>query len=75
MSRLDKRRQDILQPERIAIAKKKIMERGYDIISKSETELKFYYKGSMISFFPYSGWHSGAKIKDGRGLNNLLKQI
>jgi hypothetical protein len=41
----------------------------------SDTEVEFEWKGNMIKFWPYSGWHTGKGIKDGRGLQNLLKQL
>ena len=37
--------------------------------------LEFKYKGNTIKFYPYSGWHSGKGIKDGRGFQNLIKQL
>jgi hypothetical protein len=37
--------------------------------------LLFQYKGATIRFYPFTGWHTGKTIKDGRGLNNLLKQL
>lgn len=75
MSRLDKERQIKLEPNRIEYAKKKIMEIGFDIFYESKTEIRFYYKSELVRLFPYTGWHSGKSIKDGRGLNNLLSQI
>jgi hypothetical protein len=74
MARLNIERQKELELKRLSYAKKKLMELGFDV-TESETELRFFYKGSIIKFFPYSGWHSGKGIKDGRGLNKLLKQI
>lgn len=37
--------------------------------------IEFEYKGHSIKYFPYSGWATGKTIKDGRGLNNLIKQL
>ena len=74
MTRLNTERQEALEPKRIAYAKKKLMELGFDV-TESETELRFVYKGNTIKFFPYSGWHSGKGITDGRGLDKLIKQI
>ena len=74
MSRLNIERQKELEPKRIAYAKEKIERLGYEV-TESNTELRFIYKGNIIKFFPYSGWHSGKEIKDGRGLDNLLKQL
>lgn len=74
MTRLNIERQKELEPKRIAYAKKEIEALGFDV-TESETELRFIFKGNLIKFFPYSGWHSGKGIKDGRGLDKLLKQI
>jgi hypothetical protein len=73
--RLDKERVTELQPQRMEFAKQKIEALGYVISFENETTLQFLFKGKKVNFFPYSGWHSGATIKDGRGINNLLKQI
>lgn len=75
MPRLDLDRQEKLEHKRIDYAKKNIIELGYDITFESDKEIHFYFKGSLIKFFPYSGWHTGKTIKDGRGINKLLKQI
>lgn len=37
--------------------------------------IEFEYKGHIVKYFPYSGWATGKTIKDGRGLDNLLKQL
>lgn len=29
----------------------------------------------IVHFYPYSGWHTGKSINDGRGWNNLYNQI
>lgn len=66
MARLDKERQQELEPQRINFAVQKLSEIGIEVTSKDSTK---------ITFFPYSGWHTGKGIKDGRGINNLLKQL
>jgi hypothetical protein len=63
------------QPKRLEYAYEQIVSRGFEIHYHSDTTLKFYYKGSEISVFPYTGWFSGKGIKDGRGIHNLLKQL
>ncbi|MDD5649072.1 MAG: hypothetical protein PHF86_01455 [Candidatus Nanoarchaeia archaeon] len=75
MKRLDIERQKNLEPKRLSFAKKEIEKLGYVVKQMGNTKLQFEYKGSPIYFFPYSGWHSGKTIIDGRGLDNLLKQI
>lgn len=73
--RLNKEREKELQPKRIEFAKQQIEKKGMSISFESTTELRFLYKGFEITFFPYSGWASGKTINDGRGLDNLLKQL
>lgn len=75
MARLDKERQKELQPKRLQYAKKCITDLGYDITFEVDTVLHFIYKGETVIFYPFSGWHTGKTIKDGRGLQNLLKQL
>jgi hypothetical protein len=74
-NRLDKDREAELQPERMAFARERIEWMGYEITFQSDTEIRFVYKGSDVRLFPYSGWHTGKTIKDGRGIRKLLKQI
>lgn len=73
--RLDIERQNRLQPSRIEFGKKAITDLGYEITFESSTELIFMFNNKPVHFFPYSGWHTGNTIKDGRGLNKLLRQI
>ena len=76
MPRLDKERQDRLQPKSIDFAVKEIIKRGISgVIVNDDNCIEFFYKGNLIKFFPYSGWHSGKGIVDGRGIDNLLKQL
>jgi len=75
MARLNKEREIELQPKRLEYAKKRITELGYDITFEVDTRLDFVFKGEVVKFFPYSGWHTGKSITDGRGLQNLLNQI
>jgi len=75
MPRLDQDRQNSLEPKRMERAIEAIEGLGYYIIFKNDSVLSFFFKGDLIRFFPYSGWASGKSIKDGRGLDKLLKQI
>lgn len=74
-NRLNQEREKLLQPKRIAFGKAKIQKLGLEIIGEDDTKLVFMFKGHKVQFFPYSGWHTGKSIKDGRGLRNLLKQL
>ena len=73
--RLDIERQKELEPKRLAYAKEQITALGFEILYEDEKEIRFRFKGEVVKFFPYTGWATGKTIKDGRGLNNLLKQI
>ena len=75
MARLDIERQHKLEPKRMDYAQEQIEKLGYKVTRISDNLLRFEFKGSTINFFPYSGWATGATIKDGRGLKNLLKQL
>lgn len=77
-NRLDKDREKKLQPKRMQTAidsllKLDTLDSGVEKIN--ETTIRFIYKGYTVIFYPYTGWHSGVSIKDGRGLENLLKQL
>lgn len=73
-NRLDQEREKHFLPKRILYAKKEIEKLGIET-TQDETCVLFNYKGSQVRLFAYSGWHTGKTIKDGRGLNNLLKQL
>jgi hypothetical protein len=75
MARQNKVLQDELEPKRMEYARRGIQRLGYIITFENQTELRFEYKGNVIKFYPYSGWHTGKGIKDGRGIDNLLKQL
>lgn len=74
-SRLNQEREAQLQPQRIKSCKEKLEQLGFVITYQDHTKLEFNFEGSKIQFWPYSGWHTGKTIKDGRGFKNLLKQI
>ena len=75
MSRLNIDRQNKLEPERMQHAIHSLGKIGMIIQLATTKEIQLVYKNELIKFFPYSGWHTGKSIKDGRGLNNLLKQL
>ena len=76
MTRLDIERQIRLEPKRLITAREEISKLGYVIKDNEDFEkVDFMHKGSLVTYWVYSGWHSGKTIKDGRGLKNLLKQL
>lgn len=75
MARLDIERQTQLEPLRMEYAKEQISALGYEVSEHNGNELRFFHRGKIVKFFPYSGWSTGATIKDGRGLRKLLNQL
>ncbi len=75
MARLDIERQNKLEPQRMAFAKHELYKLEIPILSFTDTEITFLFKGEKCKLFPYSGWHSGKGIKDGRGIKKLLNQL
>lgn len=73
--RLDQDRQRRLEPKRVAFAVDQLRRLGIEPESVSDTTVRFVWRGSPVVLFPYSGWHSGRTIRDGRGLDNLLRQL
>jgi hypothetical protein len=74
-NRLNQEREKELQPKRMEYAIQKLYEIGIFILTKDDTKITFPWDGETVTFYPYSGWHTGKTIKDGRGLDNLLKQL
>lgn len=76
MPRLDIERQHKLEPRRMEKAMNMLKDMGYNPVQVGDARINFtHFKGSNITFYPYSGWHSGKDIEDGRGLEHLLKQL
>ena len=76
MSRLDKARETKLNPIRMEFAMNKLCTiPGVDIVKRETMSISFLWKGEVCTLYPYSGWHTGKSITDGRGINNLLNQL
>lgn len=63
-----------VETDRIRFAKYKLRHLGYEV-TETIGCLTFQHKGNTIRFYPYTGWFTGKGIKDGRGLERLLKQL
>jgi hypothetical protein len=74
-NRLNKERKQELQPRRMEVAVAAVTNIGYKVTFQDETKIMFIHNDHEVTFYPYSGWASGKSIKDGRGLENLLKQL
>jgi hypothetical protein len=75
MSRLNQERQAELEPKRMQTCKEKLEDMGFVVESVGGDRLEFEFKGKKVVFWPYSGWHSGKTISDGRGFRHLLNQL
>lgn len=73
--RLNQERQADLEPKRMEYAKSQLKALGCEIIQETSNRLDFMFKGAKIQFYPYSGWHTGKTVKDGRGWKKLYNQI
>ncbi|MDV7696257.1 hypothetical protein N6B72_04905 [Chryseobacterium soli] len=73
--RLDSEKQKNLEPIRMQYAIKEISALGFEVTKENDTEISFEFNSSKIKFFPFSGWHTGKSINDGRGIYKLLKQL
>lgn len=74
MPRLNIERQQQLEPKRMKFAVEQLTKMGYTV-THNNTTLEFIFKGETVRFYPYSGWHAGKTIKDGRGWDNLKPQL
>lgn len=74
--RLDQDREHKLTPTRTEAAISALEKLGKYIERDDEKKcVYFIHNKEMITYWPYSGWASGKSIVDGRGLENLLKQL
>lgn len=74
-NRLNQEREEELQPKRMQSCREKLESLGFTVRAVGGDLLTFDYNGNTIKFWPYSGWHSGKGINDGRGFGKLLRQI
>lgn len=75
MPRLDKEKQKKLEPKRMQFALDSLRKMNIEAVQINESKIEIKHDGNTISFWPYSGWHSGKTIEDGRGIEKLLKQL
>lgn len=52
-----------------------ILDMGYDVLTVEKGSVSFLYKGNTIIYYLKKQWASGKGINDGRGWDNLVKQI
>lgn len=63
------------EPSRLAYAKSQLEAAGHKVVVADNTKLIIFHKGSKIQFYPFTGWHTGKGIKDGRGIKVLLRKL
>lgn len=73
--RLDQEREKRLTPIRMERCLNTLGELGMENIEHDSIKIRFNYMNERVVHYVYSGWHTGKSIKDGRGFENLLKQI
>lgn len=52
-----------------------LIDAGFDVISATTGVVTFWYNGNIITYYVKKQWASGKGIEDGRGWDNLWKQI
>ena len=73
--RLDIERQHRLEPRRMDYCERTLTNMGFDVVRVNSTELNFMHRGSLVRLWPYSGWHTGKTVRDGRGFAHLREQL
>jgi len=73
--RLDTDRQKEQEPKRIEYAVSRLAQIGIEIDYEDDKKIKFTHKGHEVTLYPYSGWFTGKSVMDGRGVENLIKQL
>lgn len=74
--RLDIARQEALEPRRIKTCLAELERLRYTAEQVDSTEVVIYSsKGTVVRFWPYSGWYSGKHVGSGRGFHNMLRDI
>ena len=72
---VNKERKKALEPSRVDYATNKLLENGFMPTYEDGQKIEFMHNGCKVTLFPYTGWFSGKSVRDGRGINNLLKQL
>ena len=52
-----------------------LSELGIDVHHSDKSSIKFMYQGAEVTYFAKKQWATGATIQDGRGWDNLIKQL
>lgn len=74
MSHIEEK-QEVQEPIRMQYAKEQLIRLGYEVTQIGLHALRFTFKGQPVTIYPYSGWFTGKTVKDGRGIERLIKQV
>ncbi|MGB0896863.1 MAG: hypothetical protein ACPGRW_06045 [Flavobacteriaceae bacterium] len=75
MDNVFKEVRNIEEPKRFNYALDAFKKLDIEITSINASQINIIHKNEIIRFFPYTGWHSGKSIKDGRGIKKLINQL
>lgn len=75
MGTIRQERKNELEPSRLEFAKETFEKEGIKFVQLPQGKFEIEHKGETVVFWPYTGWHSGKSITDGRGIKNLIKQL
>lgn len=53
----------------------KLYEHDIDFIVEDASTIRINHNHSTIIYYPKSEWFTGKSVEDGRGIENLIKQI
>lgn len=65
----------LLEAQRVKNAQALLTKSGIAFTMQNPVNIIINHDGHQISFWPYTGWHSGKSITAGRGIKNLIKQL
>jgi len=74
MSHIEEK-QEIQEPIRMQYAREQLTRLGYEVAQIGPHALRFTFNGQPVTLYPYSGWFTGKTVKDGRGIDRLIKQV
>lgn len=76
LKELTRAKREQKEPSRWQYILRELKEKGYDPQEDNENKcIRFLFHDNTITVWPYTGWFSGKRIKDGRGTKKLFRQI
>ena len=65
----------IVVTERFGYALNELIRLNIEIDLITDNCIEFTFNNERVKLFPFTGWHSGKSIKDGRSIKNLINQL